>query len=107
MKARRAVVGGLAAALTLVALALMLAGPAAAHAPIESSWVFAFDDVNPCTGDMHTVTIAGTRSVHDHNGRIVAHDARTITTSPTGSSATGRTRMSSTARSRCSERQTS
>jgi hypothetical protein len=43
-----------------------------------------FDDVNPCTGDMHTVTVAGTTSVHDHDGRIVAVSERSITTSPTG-----------------------
>jgi len=43
-----------------------------------------FDDVNPCTGDIHTVTIAGTTSFHDHDGRIVAYSERTVTTSPTG-----------------------
>ena len=43
-----------------------------------------FDDLNPCTGDIHTVTIAGTTFVHEHDGRVVAHSDRTITTSPTG-----------------------
>jgi hypothetical protein len=36
-----------------------------------------------CCAD-RPVTIAGTTSVHDHDGRIVAHDEGTITTSPTG-----------------------
>jgi len=45
---------------------------------------FVFDDVNPCTGEVHTVTIAGTTTIHDHDDRIVAHSERAITTSPTG-----------------------
>ena len=45
---------------------------------------FIFNDVNPCTGGMHTVTITGTTYVHDHNSRVVATSDRTITTSPTG-----------------------
>jgi hypothetical protein len=84
MKARQAVLGGLAAAITLVALALVLAVPAAADPPTEISWSFTFDDVNPCTGDIHTVTIDGTTFVHDHDGRAVEQTERTITTSPTG-----------------------
>jgi hypothetical protein len=66
----------------VAALAFVL--PAAADPPIAFPFEFVFDDVNPCTGDMHTVTIAGTTSVHDHHGRIVAVSERTITTSPTG-----------------------
>jgi len=80
MKARQAVLGALA--LTVVALALAV--PAAADPPTASPFEFVFDDVNPCTGDIHAVTIAGTTSVHDHDGRIVAYSERTITTSPTG-----------------------
>jgi hypothetical protein len=30
-----------------------------------------FPDVNPCTGDIMTVTIAGTSFVHVHGSRIV------------------------------------
>lgn len=82
MKARPAVLVALAAALTLVAL--MDAVPAAADSPTAVPFEFVFDDVNPCTGDMHTVTIAGETSVHDHDGRVVAVSERTITTSPTG-----------------------
>jgi hypothetical protein len=64
--------------------ALMVAGPATADPPTTLPFEFTFDDVNPCTGLIHTVTIAGTTFVHDHDGREVAHSERTITTSPTG-----------------------
>ena len=84
MKAQQAVLGALAAAFTLTVVALAFAVPASADAPTALPFVFVFDDVNPCTGDVHTVTIAGATTVHDHDGRIVAHSERTITTSPTG-----------------------
>jgi hypothetical protein len=64
--------------------ALVFALPAAADPPTAIPFEFVFDDVNPCTGDIHTVTIAGTTYVHEHDGRIVAQSERTITTSPTG-----------------------
>jgi hypothetical protein len=83
MKARQVVLVALAA-VTLTMVPLAFAVPAAADAPTEIPFEFVFDDVNPCTGDIHTVTIAGTTSVHDHDGRIVAYSKRTITTSPTG-----------------------
>jgi hypothetical protein len=60
------------------------AAPAAADPPTELPFEFVFDDVNPCTGDIHTVTIAGTAFVHSHDDRTVAYSERTITTSPTG-----------------------
>ena len=82
LKARDAGLGALAAAVTLVALVFAVA--AAADAPTALPFEFVFDDVNPCTGDIHTVTISGTTYVHEHDGRIVAHSERTITTSPTG-----------------------
>jgi hypothetical protein len=70
---------------TLAALgAIVAALPAAADPPTEIPFEFVFDDVNPCTGDIHTVTIAGTTSLHEHDGRIVSQSERTITTSPTG-----------------------
>jgi hypothetical protein len=84
MKARQFVLGAFAAAVTLTMVALAFAVPAAADAPTEIPFEFVFDDVNPCTGDIHTVTIAGTTSVHEHDGRIVAVSERTIMTSPTG-----------------------
>ena len=71
-----------AALLGVVALAFAV--PAAADPPTDFPFEFVFDDVNPCTGLTHTVTITGTTSVHNHDGRIVATSERTITTSPTG-----------------------
>lgn len=40
-----------------------------------------FDDVNPCTGLIHTVTFAGTAWIQEHDGLIVVREERTITTS--------------------------
>jgi len=74
MKARHAVLVALAAAVTLVAL--VVAVPATADPPTAFPFEFVFDDVNPCTGGIHTVTIAGTTFVHDHDGRIVASSER-------------------------------
>jgi hypothetical protein len=68
--------------LTMAVLAL--APPAAADPPTEGSFVDTFEDVNPCTGLMHTVTITGTVFEHSHDGRVVVHVKRTITTDPTG-----------------------
>src|SRR5829696_5880239 len=65
----------------LSVVALAFAVPAAADPPIAFPFEFTFDDVNPCTGDTMTVTIAGTDFVHFHDGRIVARSERTITTS--------------------------
>lgn len=70
-------------ALLLGVAVLVFTVPAAADPPTPFPFEFVFDDVNPCTGLMHTVTIAGTTLVHNHNGRIVAVSQRTITTSPT------------------------
>jgi hypothetical protein len=68
--------------LTMAVLAL--APPAAADPPTESSFEETFEDVNPCTGLIHTVTITSTIFEHSHDGRTVAHLERTITTDPTG-----------------------
>jgi hypothetical protein len=68
--------------LTLTALAV--APPAAADPPTAMPFEVILPDVNPCTGLMHTVTIVGTEFVHFHDGRIVIHSKRTITTDPTG-----------------------
>jgi hypothetical protein len=84
MRARHAVRGALLATVALTVAVLAFAVPAAADPPTEIPFEFVFDDVNPCTGGIHTVTIAGTTSVHDHDGRVVAHSQRTIATSPTG-----------------------
>jgi len=84
MIARRTTLGALVTAFTLAVVALTLAVPAAADAPTAIPWAVEFDDVNPCTGGTHTVTISGTTYVHEHDGRMVAYSTRTITTSPTG-----------------------
>jgi hypothetical protein len=69
--------------LTLAALGLALAPPAAADPPTAMPFEVTFSDVNPCTGLMHEVTIAGTEFVHSHDGRILIYSKRTITTDPT------------------------
>lgn len=69
--------------LTLAALGFA-AAPAAADPPTAEPFEETFPDVNPCTGQIHTVTIAGTTFFHSHDGRIVARSERTITTVPTG-----------------------
>jgi hypothetical protein len=67
------------AVLSVVALAF--AAPAAADPPTPFPFELVFDDVNPCTGDTMTVTIAGTTFVHFHGSRVIGHSERTITTS--------------------------
>lgn len=62
-------------------VALAVAAPAAADPPTAFTFEDVFPDVNPCTGNIMTVTIAGTAFVHEHGSRIVAHAERTITTS--------------------------
>jgi hypothetical protein len=67
------------ALLTVVALAF--AAPAAADAPMEFPIHDVFTDVNPCTGNVVTVTFVGTAFVHSHDSREVVTAERTITTS--------------------------
>ncbi len=40
-----------------------------------------FDDVNPCSGLIHTVTFTGTAWIQETDGRTVVREKRTITTS--------------------------
>ena len=61
--------------------ALACAAPAAADAPTEFPILDVFEDVNPCTGDVMTVTFTGTFFVHEHGSRVVVRGDRTITTS--------------------------
>src|ERR671924_531511 len=49
--------------------------------PTEFPILDVFQDVNPCTGNLMTVTFVGTASVHEHDSRVVAIAHRTITTS--------------------------
>jgi hypothetical protein len=65
----------------LSVVALAFAVPAAADPPTAFPFEDVFPDVNPCTGDTMTVTIAGTFFVHFHDGRRVVRSERTITTS--------------------------
>jgi hypothetical protein len=65
----------------LSVVALAFAAPAAADAPTEFPILDVFEDVNPCTGDVMTVTFTGTFFVHEHDSRVVVRGARTITTS--------------------------
>lgn len=53
----------------------------AASAPIAVPVFFEFDDVNPCSGLIHTVTMVGTAWIHDLDGRVLVRMRRTITTS--------------------------
>jgi hypothetical protein len=65
----------------LSVVALAFAVPAAADPPIAIPSEDVFDDVNPCTGDLMTVTFVVTDFVHLHDGRLVVRSERTITTS--------------------------
>jgi hypothetical protein len=62
-------------------VALVVAAPAAADPPTAFPFEDVFPDVNPCTGDIMTVTIAGTAFAHIHDSRLIFHSERTITTS--------------------------
>lgn len=62
--------------------ALAFVAPAAADPPTrETPPPDVFPDVNPCTGNIMTVTIATTLFIHEHDSREVGHGKRTITTS--------------------------
>jgi hypothetical protein len=61
--------------------ALVVAAPAAADPPTAIPSEDVFLDVNPCTGDIVTVTLAVTDFVHLHDGRLVVRSERTWTTS--------------------------
>jgi hypothetical protein len=55
-------------------------GMEAASAPVQDQFVISFDDVNPCSGLIHTIAFFGTRWVHEHDGRFVVRVKRTILT---------------------------
>ncbi len=57
------------------------AGVEAASGPTAVPIFVQFDDLNPCSGLIHTVTFTGTAWIHEHNGRVVVRSQRTITTS--------------------------
>ena len=75
---KRLLTGCLMAASLLAAVtAPAAADPPAQFGPFEDT----FEDVNPCDGLVHTVTIAATFAVHTHGDRTVAHGDRTLSTS--------------------------
>jgi hypothetical protein len=81
----------LATGCLLAVLALLVgAGPAQADRPtVEGPLLEVFDDVNPCTGLVHTVTISVTFSAHFHGDRQVVTGDSTLSTS-SGFSGQGR-----------------
>lgn len=52
-----------------------------AGAPTVFPVFIEFEGVNPCSGQLHTITMTGTGWLHEHDGRHVVHMQRTITTS--------------------------
>ena len=68
-------------ALLAGAVVLAVAAPVAASSPVVFSTTDTFLDVDPCTGNIHEVTIDVTFYVHDHNGDTVARAVRTVSTS--------------------------
>jgi hypothetical protein len=56
-------------------------GMLAAGAPVEETASGIFDDVNPCTGLIHTVVVTGTRWLHQDNGRVIVRIKTSVTTS--------------------------
>jgi hypothetical protein len=60
--------------------AVALAAPISADAPTAIPISVTFDDVDPCTGEIHTVSFDGVAYRHEHDGRVVAHSDLVITT---------------------------
>ncbi|MDQ0577639.1 hypothetical protein [Agromyces albus] len=71
-------VGALGASALMV---MMLASPAAADPPTPDSGLISFPDVNPCTGETHTVTIELTFYQHDHGDGFIERGVSSVTTS--------------------------
>lgn len=86
----KGIVGVLGAAAVIV---LGMASPAAADPPTTDQFEFVFPDVNPCTGDIHTVTIVLTESQHFHGDNFIGSGKTTITTEPTEFSGRGTTTL--------------
>jgi hypothetical protein len=83
---------GAAAALGVAGLIVVgLASPAAADPPTVEYFSDTFEDVNPCTGEQHTVTIELAESQHFHGDNFIGIGTTTITTEPTGFTGHGTT----------------
>ncbi len=54
---------------------------ASSSAPIPVPIFAQFDDVNPCSGLVHTITVTGTAWTKELDGRLVVREQTTITTS--------------------------
>lgn len=54
---------------------------AASSAPTPVPIFVQFDDVNPCSGLVHTISFTGTAWIQELDGRLVIREQRTITTS--------------------------
>ena len=67
------------AALVLGPVMTSLAGP-----PVRETHEIQFDDIDPCSGTVHTVTILFQDLIRDINGRTVDTSHTTVSTSPTG-----------------------
>jgi hypothetical protein len=70
---------------TTLFASLMLAG-SAAPATADGSLVVVpiferFNDINPCSGLVHTVTVVGTLLIRTHDDHVVIHGDRSVTTS--------------------------
>lgn len=63
-----------------MALALMTA-PALADAPTTGTDSVTFVDLNPCTGELHDVTLLAEVSIHEHRNNTVVQADITVTTS--------------------------
>jgi hypothetical protein len=74
-----------------LSISALLVGAPVAHAdrPVEEGFVDVFDDVNPCTGLVDTVTITGTYYVHTHDGKEVISGGKTTISTSGGFSGTG------------------
>ena len=79
---------GLLLALGLLAAVGAFASPAAAIGPTGVPFSESFVDVNPCTGELHTVTVTGTFYEFERASGIAYRIDRVITTS-SGFSGTG------------------
>jgi len=55
-----------------------------AAAPVRETHQIQFDDIDPCTGTVHTVTIDFQDLIRETNGRTVDTSHLTASTSPTG-----------------------
>ena len=70
--------------------ALFVGAPAAiADRPVAEGWVDVFDDVDPCTGLIHTVSITASYYVHSHDGKEVISGGKTTISTSSGYSGTG------------------